>query len=66
MTSISRSVSRRRSQSQSPAPQYEDVDLAIVAESTYPYLRGGVSAVIHDIVQANPDRSVGIIHIASA
>ncbi len=64
MTSISRSVSRRRSQSQSPAPQYEDVDLAIVAESTYPYLRGGVSAVIHDIVQANPDRSVGIIHIA--
>jgi polysaccharide biosynthesis protein PelF len=47
-----------------PGPQYEDVDLAIVAESTYPYLRGGVSAVIHDIVVANPDRSVGIIHIA--
>jgi hypothetical protein len=43
---------------------YEDVDLAIVAESTYPYLRGGVSAVIHDIAEANPDRSVGIIHIA--
>jgi polysaccharide biosynthesis protein PelF len=43
---------------------YEDVDLAIVAESTYPYLRGGVSAVIQDIVCANPDRSIGIIHIA--
>jgi polysaccharide biosynthesis protein PelF len=48
----------------SPLPQYEDVDLAIIAESTYPYLRGGVSAVIHDIVEANPDRSIGIIHIA--
>ena len=47
-----------------PVPHYDDVDLAIVAESTYPYLRGGVSAVIHDIVRANPDRSVGIIHIA--
>jgi polysaccharide biosynthesis protein PelF len=46
------------------ARHYEDVDLAIVAESTYPYLRGGVSAVIHDIAEANPDRSVGIIHIA--
>ncbi len=44
--------------------RYEEVDLAIVAESTYPYLRGGVSAVIHDIAEANPDRSVGIIHIA--
>jgi glycosyltransferase involved in cell wall biosynthesis len=46
------------------APVYEDVDLAIVAESTYPYLRGGVSAVIHDIACANPDRTIGIIHIA--
>lgn len=45
-------------------PEYEEVDLAIVAESTYPYLRGGVSAVIHDIVEANADRSIGIIHIA--
>jgi polysaccharide biosynthesis protein PelF len=62
MTAIFRSASRRRSVP--PMHQYEDVDLAIVAESTYPYLRGGVSAVIHDIVRANPDRSVGIIHIA--
>ena len=33
-------------------PHYEDVDVAIVAESTYPYLKGGVSAVVHDIVRA--------------
>lgn len=43
---------------------YEDVDVAIVMESTYPYLKGGVSAVVHDIVTGNPDLSYGIIHIA--
>jgi glycosyltransferase involved in cell wall biosynthesis len=44
-------------------PVYEDVDVAIVMESTYPYLKGGVSAVVHDIVTHNPDLSYGIIHI---
>lgn len=42
---------------------YPDVDVAIVAESTYPYLKGGVSAVVHDIVQGNQDLTFGIIHI---
>ncbi|KQR04309.1 glycosyl transferase family 1 [Arthrobacter sp. Leaf141] len=32
-------------------------------ESTYPFLKGGVSAVVHDIVTHNPDLSYGIIHI---
>ncbi|PRY17391.1 GT4 family glycosyltransferase PelF [Kineococcus rhizosphaerae] len=40
-----------------------DVDVAIVMESTYPYLKGGVSAVVHDIVVGNPDLTFGIIHI---
>ncbi|WP_290659199.1 GT4 family glycosyltransferase PelF [Kocuria sp.] len=44
--------------------QYEDVDVAIVMESTYPFLKGGVSAVVHDIVTGNPDLSYGIIHIS--
>jgi glycosyltransferase involved in cell wall biosynthesis len=39
------------------------VDVAIIAESTYPYLKGGVSAVIQDIVEGNPDLTYGIIHI---
>ena len=39
------------------------VDVALVAESTYPYLRGGVSAVMHDIISSHPDVSFGIIHI---
>ncbi|MDO4901538.1 GT4 family glycosyltransferase PelF [Actinomyces sp.] len=43
--------------------RYEDVDVAIVMESTYPYLKGGVSAVVHDIIVGNPDLTFGIIHI---
>lgn len=43
---------------------YRPVDIAFVMESTYPYMRGGVSAVVHDIVQAHPDKSIGIIHIS--
>ena len=67
MTAISRYLTGAKNPAPGrPAapPDYEQVDLAIVAESTYPYLRGGVSAVIHDIVCSNPDRSIGIIHIA--
>jgi polysaccharide biosynthesis protein PelF len=41
-----------------------EVDVAIVAESTYPYLKGGVSAVMQDILVHNPDVTFGIIHIA--
>lgn len=44
--------------------EYPAVDVAIVAESTYPYLKGGVSAVVHDIVKGNQDLTFGIIHIA--
>jgi len=40
------------------------VDVAIVMESTYPFLKGGVSAVVHDIITHNPDLTFGIIHIA--
>lgn len=47
-----------------PAEALEEVDVAIIAESTYPYLKGGVSAVVHDIVQGNQDLTFGIIHIA--
>jgi polysaccharide biosynthesis protein PelF len=43
---------------------YPMADVAIVAESTYPFLRGGVSAVVQDIVVGNPDLTFGIIHIA--
>lgn len=43
---------------------YPDVDVALVMESTYPFLKGGLSAVVHDIITANPDITFGIIHIS--
>ncbi|WP_375400948.1 GT4 family glycosyltransferase PelF [uncultured Amnibacterium sp.] len=49
---------------QRPPAAYPQVDLAIVCESTYPYLTGGLSAVVHQICEANPNRRIGIIHIA--
>lgn len=69
MTSLLARRSERRSvpagaQGSPGGADYCDVDLAMVVESTYPYLLGGLSAVVHDIVMANPDRSIGIIHIA--
>jgi glycosyltransferase involved in cell wall biosynthesis len=43
---------------------WDPVDVAIVCESTYPYVTGGLSAVVHQICEANPDARIGIIHIA--
>jgi hypothetical protein len=55
----------RRSITVPPSPEeYPEVDIAIVMESTYPFLKGGVSAVVHDIVNGNQDLTFGIIHIA--
>ena len=47
----------------STSHRWPPVDVALIAESTYPYLRGGVSAVMHDIVSSHPDVSFGIVHI---
>ena len=54
---------RRAPLFQLAAQRYPDVDVAIVTESTYPYLTGGLPAVVHDIVQGNQDLTFGIIHI---
>lgn len=44
--------------------EYCDVDIAIVCESTYPYRTGGLSAVVHQICVANPNSTIGILHIS--
>ncbi len=44
-------------------PAQPTVDVALVMESTYPYLKGGLSAVVHDIVTQNVDLTFGIIHV---
>lgn len=43
--------------------QYSHVDIAIITEGTYPYVKGGVSSVVHQVIEAHPDFSFGIIHI---
>lgn len=66
----SRTRNRWRTDHRSLPPLAEDttdyppVDVAIVCESTYPFLTGGLSAVVHQICEANPESRVGIIHIA--
>jgi len=42
---------------------YEPVDVAIICESTYPYMRGGLSAVVHQICEGAAHLKIGIIHI---
>lgn len=54
----------KRGRRRAKPASYEPVDVAIVCESTYPFLTGGLSAVVHQICQANPNRRIGIIHIA--
>lgn len=56
------SASKRRNQERPET--LEPVDVAIVCESTYPYLTGGLSAVVHQICESDPEQSIGIIHIA--
>ncbi len=56
-------TTRRRRPPIVSGPDLPEVDVALVMESTYPYLKGGVSAVVHDIVTANPAITFGIIHM---
>lgn len=44
-------------------PHQEIVDVAFFTEGTYPYIRGGVSTVIHQIIEAHPNLSFGITFI---
>lgn len=41
-----------------------EVDVAIFTEGTYPYLKGGVSSVIHQVIEEHPNLSFGVVHIA--
>ena len=43
--------------------QDEIVDVALFTEATYPFVRGGVSTVIHQIIEAHPHLTFGIVFI---
>jgi len=46
-------------------PNSKFVDIIIVAEGTYPYIRGGVSSWIHQLICGLPQYRFGIIFIGS-
>lgn len=41
------------------------VDVCLVVEGTYPYIRGGVSSWVHQLITNLPNTNFGIIHIAA-
>lgn len=43
----------------------KEVDVLIIAEGTYPYIRGGVSTWIHQILTGMPDIRFGILFLGS-
>lgn len=42
---------------------YSEVDIAVFAEGTYPFARGGVSSVMHSVIKGSPELSFGVIHL---
>ena len=43
----------------------ESVDILMIAEGTYPYIRGGVSSWIHQIITGMPEYTFGILFLGS-
>lgn len=39
-------------------------DVALILEGTYPYVAGGVSSWVHQLLKAYPDRKFALLHIA--
>jgi glycosyltransferase involved in cell wall biosynthesis len=49
----------------STLPKSEAVDIMLISEGTYPYVRGGVSSWIHQLMIGLPEFNFGIIFIGS-
>jgi len=45
--------------------QSDNVDIMIFGEGTYPYIRGGVSSWIHQLIAGMPDLNFGIVFLGS-
>jgi glycosyltransferase involved in cell wall biosynthesis len=44
-------------------PPTKPADVALILEGTYPYVAGGVSTWVHQILGAYPDRNFALLHI---
>lgn len=52
---------RRRSTPNTRAPAEAPADVCLLLEGTYPYVMGGVSAWVHDLIRAHPTLSFDVI-----
>ena len=43
----------------------KQADICLILEGTYPYVSGGVSTWVHQLIKANPDLSFAIFHIGA-
>jgi polysaccharide biosynthesis protein PelF len=43
----------------------QEIDILLIAEGTYPFIRGGVSSWIHQLMQGLPHYSFGIVFLGS-
>jgi polysaccharide biosynthesis protein PelF len=48
------------------APQKEPADICILLEGTYPYIPGGVSSWVHDLISALPELSFHLVTIVAS
>ncbi len=46
-------------------PYPTDVDICLLLEGTYPYVSGGVSTWVHQLLSAYPDKTFGIFYIGA-
>ena len=46
-------------------PTATDVDIALLLEGTFPYVRGGVSSWVNQIIQAFPEYRFGVVFLGS-
>ncbi|MDQ7823465.1 MAG: GT4 family glycosyltransferase PelF [Candidatus Eremiobacteraeota bacterium] len=44
----------------------EEADICLVVEGSYPYVAGGVSSWVHDLMTSFHDRSFSVVHISTA
>ncbi len=41
------------------------IDVMLIAEGTYPYIRGGVSSWIHELINGLPEFNFGVVFLGS-
>jgi glycosyltransferase involved in cell wall biosynthesis len=44
----------------------ESTDVCLILESTYPYIRGGVSSWVHSLIQGLPDLTFSLLSVSAA